>query len=64
VRCDEFRVDIPRNVFVFPVLALADRPPEFIAYTEVPASPLTIDAATIEANRLRWTEEWASVVLP
>lgn len=61
---EEFQEDIPLNMFVFPALAGADLPPEFIAYTEVPTAPLTIDAAEIEANRLRWTEEWASVVLP
>jgi thiamine transport system substrate-binding protein len=49
---------------MFPALAGPDLPPEFTAYTEVPASPLTMDPAAIEVNRLRWIEEWASVVLP
>ncbi len=61
---EEFQEDIPLNMFVFPALAAAALPPEFVAYTEVPGSPLTIDPAAIEANRLRWTEEWAAVVLP
>jgi thiamine transport system substrate-binding protein len=61
---EQFQEDIPLNMFMFPALASADLPPEFVAYTRVPASPLTIDPATIETNRLRWTEEWASVVFP
>ena len=61
---EEFQEATPLNMFVSPALAGAALPPEFIAYTEVPAAPLIIDAAVIEANRLRWTEEWASVVLP
>lgn len=61
---EEFQEDIPLNMFMFPALATAALPPEFVAYTEVPAAPLTIDPAAIEANRLRWIEEWASIVLP
>jgi len=61
---EEFQEDIPLNMFMFPALATATLPSEFLAYTRVPVSPLTIDAAAIEANRLRWIEEWASVVLP
>lgn len=59
-----FQEDIPLNMLMFPALASADLPPEFVAHSAVPADPLTVDPAAIEANRLRWTEEWASVVLP
>jgi thiamine transport system substrate-binding protein len=58
-----FQEDIPLNLFMFPALAVAVLPPEFVAYTEVPAEPLTMDPAVIEANRERWVEEWASIVL-
>ena len=58
-----FQEDIPLNMFMFPALAAAGLPPEFVAYTEVPAEPLTMDPAVIEANRERWVEEWASIVL-
>jgi thiamine transport system substrate-binding protein len=61
---EEFQEDIPLNMFMFPALATASLPSEFLAYTRVPDSPLTIDPPAIEANRLRWSEEWASVVLP
>ena len=46
-------------MFVFPALAAADLPPEFLAHTLVPADPLTMDPATIGADRDRWIEEWA-----
>jgi len=49
---------------MYPALASADLPAEFVAHATVPSTPLTIDPAAIEANRLRWTEEWASVVFP
>jgi len=61
---ERFQEDIPLNMFVFPARADADLPAEFVAYTVVPASPLTMDPAAIEANRERWIEEWASIVLP
>lgn len=61
---EEFQEDIPLNMLMFPALASADLPPDFLAHTLIPTDPLSIDPAAIEANRLRWTEEWASVVLP
>ena len=61
---ERFQEDIPLNMLMYPALASADLPAEFVAHATVPSAPLTIDPAAIEANRLRWTEEWASVVLP
>jgi len=61
---EEFQEDIPLNMLMFPALASADLPPDFVAHTLVPTDPLSVDPAAIEANRLRWTEAWASVVLP
>jgi thiamine transport system substrate-binding protein len=58
-----FQEDIPLNMFVFPALASAELPPEFIEYTRLPSAPLAVDPAAIEANRERWIEEWASIVL-
>ncbi len=60
---ERFQEDVPLTMFVYPALATADLPPEFMAYTEAPAEPLTMDPAAIEANRERWVEEWASIVL-
>jgi len=60
---ERFQEEVPLGMFVFPALAAADLPPEFVAHTVVPAAPLTMDPAEIEANRERWIREWAEVVL-
>ncbi len=60
---ERFQEEVPLSMFVFPALAAADLPPEFVAHTPVPAAPLTMGPAEIEANRERWIEEWAEVVL-
>ncbi len=60
---ERFQEDVPLTMFVYPALAAADLPPEFVTYAAAPADPLTMDPAVIEANRERWIEEWASIVL-
>jgi len=60
---ERFQEEVPLTMFVFPVLASADLPPEFVAHTAIPTAPLTTDPAAIEANRERWIEEWAAIVL-
>jgi thiamine transport system substrate-binding protein len=60
---ERFQDDIPLDMFVFPALATAVLPPEFVAYTQVPEHPVTMDPALIEANRERWIDEWASIVM-
>lgn len=60
---ERFQEEVPLSMFVFPALAAAELPPEFVAHTRVPAAPLAMDPAEIEANRERWIEEWAEVVL-
>jgi len=60
---ERFQEDVPLTMFVFPALAAAELPPEFLAHTRAPEAPLTMDPAAIEANRERWVEQWASIVL-
>lgn len=60
---ESFQEEIPLTMFVYPALASADLPDEFTAHAAVPAAPLTMDPAAIEANRERWVEQWASIVL-
>jgi thiamine transport system substrate-binding protein len=60
---EAFQEEVPLSMFVFPALAAAALPPEFVAHAQLPAAPLTMDPAEIEANRERWIEEWAEVVL-
>ena len=55
--------DVPLNMFMYPVISSATLPPEFVEHTAVPAVPLTLDPAEIEANRDAWTERWVEIVL-
>ena len=58
-----FQADVPLSMFVFPAVTDTPLPPEFVAHAVVPASPLTVDPALIEANRETWIETWTSIVL-
>ena len=60
---ERFQEEIPLTMFVYPALAGAALPPEFVAYSAVPDASLTMDPALIEANRERWAAEWAEIVL-
>jgi thiamine transport system substrate-binding protein len=55
--------DIPLNMFVFPALSYAQLPDLFTRFAQVPAQPLTMDPARIEAGRDGWIEEWTQIVL-
>ena len=55
--------DVPLNMFMYPVISSATLPPEFVEHTAVPAAPLMLDPAEIEANRDAWTERWVEIVL-
>lgn len=59
----EFQETIPLTWFVFPANSDVELPPEFIEHTIVPAAPITLDPALIEANRERWITEWSDLVL-
>lgn len=58
-----FQADIPLQMFVFPARTDVDLPPEFLEYTVVPEDPVTMDPATIDANREDWIDQWTSIVL-
>ena len=36
---------------------------DFAAHAKLVDKPLTLDPATIESNRIDWTERWAKVAL-
>ncbi len=59
----EFQEDIPLNMFVFPVVADATLPPEFVDHTTIVENPLTIRPDLIAQNRDRWIQEWTEIVL-
>jgi len=58
---DTVQSDIPLNMFVFPASKTATVPAEFSKNAKLVDKPLTLDPATIEANRIDWTERWAKV---
>lgn len=60
---EEFQADIPLQMFVFPARTDVELPPEFVEYTVVPEDPVTMDPATIDANREDWIEQWTRTVL-
>ena len=58
-----FQADIPLNMFVEPANSTVPLPDVFQQHrTEIP-EPLTLDPATIEANRAEWTDRWTQIVL-
>jgi len=58
----EFQEDLPLNMFVFPALADARLPQEFVEYTRVPESPAGLPPDIIDANRERWIEDWTEIM--
>ena len=58
-----FQESIPLTWFVFPANESVQLPREFLDYTIIPASPISLDPALVEANRERWIEEWSELVL-
>ncbi len=58
-----FQEDMPLRMFVYPANEMAELPEVFVAFSEVPEQPVTIDAALIEANREQWLRDWAELVL-
>ncbi len=58
-----FQEDMPLNMFVYPANSEAAIPSSFEQWATVVDSPLTLEPAEIEANRSRWTQEWAEIVL-
>ena len=58
-----FQEDMPLQMFVYPVLPDATLPDLFTRFAEVPADPVAVDPAAIDANREQWIEAWTNVVL-
>ena len=58
-----FQEDIPLRMFVFPVATDAALPSVFTDQAVVPEAPLSLDPATVAANRRDWVERWTDIVL-
>ena len=61
----EFQADIPLNMFVFPVEPGCATVPDLFTQFHVARrpTPLTMDPATIAANRDTWIQQWTDTVL-
>jgi thiamine transport system substrate-binding protein len=59
----EVQAAIPLAMFVYPVRQDVALPEPFVRFGLVPAQPLSIDPATIAAERERWIDEWTDIVL-
>jgi len=60
---ERFQRELPLTLFVYPADASVELPSEFVEFTAVPESPLTLEPADIEANRSTWIDEWTEIVL-
>lgn len=58
-----FQEDIPLKMFVYPVVDDATLPEVFSANAVVPESPLSLDPATVAANRADWVDRWTDLML-
>ncbi len=59
----EFQAEIPLNMFVNPANGEVELPATYRQWAAEVTEPITMDPASIEANRNRWTERWAEIVL-
>jgi thiamine transport system substrate-binding protein len=58
-----FQEDIPLRMFVYPVASDAVLPGVFTDHAVVPATPLTLEPATVAEHRAEWVERWTDLVL-
>jgi thiamine transport system substrate-binding protein len=50
-------------MYVNPVVTGATLPAAFRKWAVVPPHPLSVDPATISANRTEWIKEWTDLVV-
>ncbi len=60
---DAMHAELPLNYFVYPASQTTALPGPFLEHTRIPQNTRTLDPALIAANRERWLQEWASVVI-
>lgn len=58
-----FQQDVPLQMFVYPVNAQAQLPPEFEQYAQAAQEPAAIAPEEIAANREAWIQAWTEAVL-
>jgi len=57
------QADVPLSMFVDPAVPGTPLPKVFTDFAAVPAAPLTLDPAVIDAKRSTWIETWDQVTL-
>jgi thiamine transport system substrate-binding protein len=57
------QADVPLSMFVDPAVPGTPLPKVFTDFAAVPAAPLTLDPALIDAKRSAWLEAWDQVTL-
>ncbi len=58
-----FQADVPLTMFVFPVRSDVALPDVFVEHAVLPARPLAMDPARIDAGREGWIERFTATVL-
>lgn len=58
-----FQTDVPLTMFVFPVRSDVALPDVFVEHAVLPARPLAMDPARIDAGREGWIERFTATVL-
>ncbi|MGH2544393.1 MAG: thiamine ABC transporter substrate-binding protein [Ardenticatenaceae bacterium] len=60
---DTFQMDVPEQMFVFPVVEGVALPDSFKQWATIPENPAIVEPEFIEANRDRLIERWTEIVL-
>ena len=56
-----FQADVPRQMYVYPVVTGTPLPDTFAKYTAPVANPLTLPYADVAAKRDRWIAQWSAL---
>jgi thiamine transport system substrate-binding protein len=59
----QFQEDMPLQNLMYPTNRDAQLPEVFVKYAQIPAHPVALDFADIDANRDLWIANWTEVVL-
>lgn len=60
---ERFQRELPLTLFVYPANTKVSLPDVFTRLGVRPSNPLTLEPATIAANRATWQDEWTKIVL-
>ncbi|WP_111767591.1 thiamine ABC transporter substrate-binding protein [Nakamurella deserti] len=58
----EFQAGLPESMYVYPVDTATELPADWAKYATVAPSPVTVDPATIAANRDSWLQDWSDLL--